>query len=153
MSRLPLRETEALPHCETCGRLCETGCMISPPRSKGIRAFIRELRSTGWGSFLGLILPELCLALVQDEHAPTARKCPHPVLVQSYLQVTAAASQGNWARHWQCLQPMYCIGTSLTAISLSILLFPITYLFTSCCIPSESPSSLFQIINPIFFHV
>lgn len=129
------------------GRLCETGCMISPPTSKEIRAFFHELRSTGWGSFLELIPPVLCLPLVQAEHAPTARKCPRPL--QSCLQVTVRVSQGNCARQWQCLQPICCIGTSLT----SILLFPITYLVISCCIPSESPNSLFQIINPIFYHV
>lgn len=66
MSRLLLADPEAPPPCGTCGRLRETGYIIYLLRSE----------KTGWGSFLGLAAPVLCLPLVKAEHAPTARKCP-----------------------------------------------------------------------------
>ena len=60
-------------------------------------------RTIAWGSFLGLTPPVLCLPLVQTEHAPAARACPHVdmqeavVLYRAVFRWVLGSAKGMWA--------------------------------------------------------
>lgn len=150
-----LGATEALSCCATCGRLCETDCIIVSPRGQRSWSNYPWTNDPYWLTvFPGANFPSTLPVPYTSWACSCHQKMPscggagscHPI--QSCLWVTAGVSTGNVGQALT-VSATYCIRTSLT----STLLFPIIYLFICCCILGEIPSSLLQIINLIFYQV